>query len=721
MPSLLLYFLMLELSLGNVQARILRLSSSDDLISDGVDLVSNQPPFLTWAGSSLQSCYHTYGFFPCADNIGGYIFQIVVYQYLLIIGGKLVTKGSKTLFNILGTGVYGASVFRILMVLPKLVMVIVSGVLQSKETAQYTVSYGVGVYAGSTVFNLTLLWGMCVIFGRTELSAKSASKQTRSSVSKCLLAKEKLSDLKDTGVTIDKKTCYTAGIMLLSLIPYILVQLANVFNTSFGTRLVILIALVLSTLLLLSYFVYQIFDPWIQERSLEYSKYENLLAGFLQHVQRHAQEKLIDENGQPNVPVIKRLFAQTDKDDDKCITFLELENLIQDIQNGKVQVDKDYAISEILKVFDLNKDGRIEEHEFVEGCTKWINEAKQLAESGESTSRKFLREVVQPFSKNKGNVLTEVEHLMARILKHAQSQALEGKYLLLDDGSPDSDRIKDLFNKFDTDKSNSITKSEMEQLIHTVKFGDMQLDRDGVVEKVMKDFDRDGDNIIDEEEFVDGVTKWLKKAINVTKCKDAKNSIDEFDKIMWGEVDNLVYDVKQNGSSKFKSMTWAFSKSVFQVILGIAVLTFLSGPLMTSVQQISDAIGIPSFFISFVIVPAAMNARTAILAIFPASQKSSRTASLTFSEIYGGVVMNNLMGLTTLLLIVYAKDLTWSYSAEVLTILMVCGVIGSNGILIHYLPIMDLFIGIFPLSIFLGTILCSSVSFGLGVSPFYVF
>ncbi|CAI9760167.1 unnamed protein product [Fraxinus pennsylvanica] len=680
MPSLLPYIFMLVLAIGHVQARILRLSSSDGLISDGVDRVSNQPPFLksAWWSLQLKSCHLKYGFFPCAENIGGYIFQIVVYQYILIIGGKLVAEGSKTLFNILGTGVYGASVFRILKVLPKLVMVIVSGVLQNKETAQSKVSFGVGVYAGSTVFNLTVMWGMCVIFGRTELSAKSTSKQTSSSVSKCLLAKEKLSDLNDTGVTIDKKTCYTAGIMLLSLIPYILVQLTNVLNTSFGDRLVILIALILSTLLLLSYFVYQIFYPWIQERSLEYFKYENLLAGFLHHVQRHAQEKLIDENGQPNVPVIKRLFSQTDKDDDNCITIPELEKLILDIQKGKgkgkVQVDKDYAKSEILKTFDLNTDGRIEEHEFVEGCSKWIHEAKQLAESGDSTPRKFLREVVQKL--NKRNILTEVEHLMARILKHAQSQALEGKYLLSDDGSPDINRIKDLFNKFDTDRSNSISKSEMEQVIHTVKFGEMQLDREGVIEKVMKDLDKDGNNIIDEEEFVDGVTKWLNKAIDVTKCEDAKKSIDEFDKIMWGEVDNLVNEGKQSGSSKFKSMTWPFSKSVFEVILGIAVLTFFSGPLMTSIEQISDAIGVPSFFISFVIVPAAMNAATAISAIFPASQKSSRTASLTFSEIYGGVVTNNITGLTALLVIVYAKDLTWSYSAEVLTILMVCGVIG---------------------------------------------
>ncbi|KAK3010417.1 hypothetical protein RJ639_012310 [Escallonia herrerae] len=89
-------------------------------------------------------------------------------------------------------------------------------------------------------------------------------------------------------------------------------------------------------------------------------------------------------------------------------------------------------------------------------------------------------------------------------------------------------------------------------------------------------------------------------------------------------------------------------------------------PLMYSILLLSGAIGIPSFFISFVILPLAMNARTAISAIFPASQKKVKTASLTFSEIYGGVVMNNIMGLSTLLAIVYAKDLTWDYTAEVL-------------------------------------------------------
>lgn len=104
--------------------------------------------------------------------------------------------------------------------------------------------------------------------------------------------------------------------------------------------------------------------------------------------------------------------------------------------------------------------------------------------------------------------------------------------------------------------------------------------------------------------------------------------------ILWKEVDSIVYQEEQIGYINYKlALTWAFNKSVLQVILGIAMLTFLSGPLSTSTRQFSSALGVPSFFISFVIIPIAMNARRAISAIYPASQKTLKTSSLTFSEV----------------------------------------------------------------------------------------
>ncbi|XP_075091041.1 sodium/calcium exchanger NCL [Nicotiana tabacum] len=668
MPSLSLCFITIIFLLGKVQGRLLRINSSNQLISDGIDDRLNNQEYGQHLLSSGKICQQLYGIFPCANSIGGYIFLIVVYQYLLITGERLVSRGSKALFNILRTGIFGATIFQILKTFPRIVMFIASGVSASKEKAQNQISSGISTTVGATVFNLTLMWGICVIFGTKDMTEKSAAESSSPSKS--------FKGLSETGVTIDPKTSKTAGIMLLSLIPFALVQPVTAFNSFFARRILIFITLLVSVMLLLSYFLYQIFDPWMQERSLEYSKYENLLAGFLHHVQRHARGKLINEEGQPDIDVIKRLFLETDKDANKCLTLAELENLTLDIQSGKVKVDKDYAITKILNSFDQNNDKIIDEDEFVEGCKRWIEEAKQLAQSDDSNSKKILRKVVEQFTKKQRDEIAEIEHIMARILKHVQTQALEAGHLVNDDGSPNIERIKEIFHQYDFDRNNVITKPELEELIGSVKFGEVEINRDDSVKKVLRDFDKDGNNMIDEHEFVHGMTKWLNEAVKVTNCPDKKRAIDEYDKIKWSEVDKLVYEVEKDGEIKYKLLTWAFNKAMLQVLLGIAILTLCAKPLVISIEDLSDAMGMPSFLIPFVMVPLALNARMAIAAIFPASQKSSKTASLTFSEIYGGVIMNNIMGMTTLLAAVFIKDLRWDYSAEVLIVLVVCSVVG---------------------------------------------
>ncbi|KAL2519105.1 Calcium-binding EF-hand family protein [Abeliophyllum distichum] len=87
-----------------VKGRIQKINSANDLISDGIDHVDSQYPDLTANGHllSASTCQHTYGFLPCAENAGGYIFQILVYQGLLIFGEWQLSRGSKALFNIFG-------------------------------------------------------------------------------------------------------------------------------------------------------------------------------------------------------------------------------------------------------------------------------------------------------------------------------------------------------------------------------------------------------------------------------------------------------------------------------------------------------------------------------------------------------------------------------------------------------------------------------------------
>ena len=78
---------------------------------------------------------------------------------------------------------------------------------------------------------------------------------------------------------------------------------------------------------------------------------------------------------------------------------------------------------------------------------------------------------------------------------------------------------------------------------------------------------------------------------------------------------------------------WAWTKAIMLVVVGIAVLALLAEPLIQSVQNVSNSAAISSFFVSFVLVPLASNARVAVSAIKTASQRKERTTSLTFSEV----------------------------------------------------------------------------------------
>lgn len=68
-------------------------------------------------------------------------------------------------------------------------------------------------------------------------------------------------------------------------------------------------------------------------------------------------------------------------------------------------------------------------------------------------------------------------------------------------------------------------------MIQNVKFGKVQMDHDLVAENVMKDFDEDGDHVISEQEFINGITKWIQKATRIANTKDTKKLIDEFDQV----------------------------------------------------------------------------------------------------------------------------------------------------------------------------------------------
>ncbi|XP_044507194.1 sodium/calcium exchanger NCL2-like [Mangifera indica] len=695
-PGYLIFLLLALIIVIEAAGRRTPASSSAELVSDGSDghEVTKQAFYLLndkGLDSENQECQQMYGFLPCSNNVFGHLFLILVYEYLLFHGESYLAVGGEEIFKILGPGVFGASAFHLISALPETLLVLASELLSSKEVAEEYVYSGVGLLAGSSILQLTVIWGTCAILGCHVLHCELPPP------SSCLMIR-----ITDSGITTDKETSYIARIMFSSVTPFLIIQLLKVVPSSSGQQAVMLTDLFVTLVFLFLYFIYQIFQPWIQQRRLEYVKHEYLVLRILKHVQKHALRQILTEDGRPNIAAIRRFFEDIDNNRDDVISPSELREVLLEVKFKGLHIDKEKAVAEVIKEFDIDGDQKITKDEFVTGFTRWLDEAKNAMDK-KYFSQKSLRDIYRvfhPWIQNKRKEREMKKNLISEILQHVEKNAIES--LMGEDGTPDEATIRRLFEKLDHDGNNFISQQELKELIVDIKFGKFPLNADEAVAKVIEELDTSGDRLINEEEFVSGIATVFKATPSFNEVPSKTETQNDIYKKTWEEADKLVDDEKSNGEVEDKS-TWAWCKAIMYVVTGIVILSVLAEPLIYSVENFSNSANIPSFFVSFILVPLATNFRAASSVISAAYQKKPRTTSLALSEIYGGVFMNNVLGFTVLLSLIYFRGITWEFSAELLVVVIVCTVMGAIASFRFTFPlwISVMAILLYPLSLFL--------------------
>ncbi|KAJ9163321.1 hypothetical protein P3X46_023000 [Hevea brasiliensis] len=530
---------------STVHSRPISTAQPSDLISDGVHYSLRSPPYILLDPfSSEESCEQTYGFMPCTSTALGNVFLIIVYGYLMFLAATYLSTGSELLLEILGPGIVGGLFLPLLGAVPDAMLILASGLSGSTATAKSQVSVGMGLLAGSTIMILTVIWGSSIVVGKCDLRETDSVAINRQIT--------KGFSLTGTGVSTDVWTCYAARIMVISLFPFVIVQFPELLNSTSGRHLAVLIALIISLLMLISYCLYQVFQPWIQRRRLAYAKHKHVIAGILKHLRERSMGRFLTDDGQPNRDVIEKFFYAIDENKDEKLSASELKALVLGIRLEDIDdLDRDDAVDKIMKGFDTSLDNSVDLDEFIHGISKWIEKAKRsVAAITDSGSRSQAFKFINDF-----HAKTKREH------------ALLGPEDRVDDQS---------------------------------------------------------------DENVEGV----------------------------------------------ENPRWIYTKAVSLLLLGTIIAAVFADPLVDAVNNFSVATSIPSFFISFIALPLA-NSSDAVSAITFASRKTVRTASLTFSQLYGAVTMNNLLCLSVFMAIVYVRGLTWDFSSEVLVIFVVCIVMGS--------------------------------------------
>ncbi|KAE9458100.1 hypothetical protein C3L33_10022, partial [Rhododendron williamsianum] len=171
-------------------------------------------------------------------------------------------------------------------------------------------------------------------------------------------------------------------------------------------------------------------------------------------------------------------------------------------------------------------------------------------------------------------------------------------------------------------------------MIIGIQFDEINLDEADATDKVMKDFDTSRDTKLDLQEFIAGILRWLDEARHSVASSNCGPNIvkylDDFHEQTKREH-NLLGDQSDEVVEGVKNLKKINIKAVLLLLLGTLIATAFADPLVDAVDNFSDAISIPTFFISFIGLPLATSSE-AVSAIIFASTKKQRSASQTFSE-----------------------------------------------------------------------------------------
>ncbi|MFS7929383.1 putative EF-hand domain, sodium/calcium exchanger membrane region, EF-hand domain pair [Helianthus anomalus] len=365
---------------------------------------------------------------------------------------------------------------------------------------------------------------------------------------------------------------------------------------------------------------------------------------------------------------IRRLeYAEVEQKVEMHVPFYEVQALMMDREKHLIKRQKD--MEQMLKTTENDKESTMSKKEFHKMFEEWLDDTKKLMDDPYSMDKKETEynQVVELLLEDKNKWI----ELMSFMMEDAS-----GEKFLTEDGSPNESAIYGFFDKIDIDKNGHITPAELEAYYQKILLDDE------IAEIIMRHLDIDGNGDIDKEEFNSGVKKWLASRNLQQRSQDSNLEADKYHR------------------TEAKAKTKEMLKAIILLIVGILMITFLAEPLVESVRQFSESVKIEPFYVSFILVPLATNARTAIAAIRAASQKRHHTTSFTFSEIYHKVFLNNILGFCVLVSVIYFRGFTWHFSAEILVVVIVCIIMGLLASLKSKFPDWTLLIAfpLYPLS-----------------------
>eukprot|EP00227_Mantoniella_beaufortii_P014562 CAMPEP_0197577120 /NCGR_PEP_ID=MMETSP1326-20131121/1869_1 /TAXON_ID=1155430 /ORGANISM="Genus nov. species nov., Strain RCC2288" /LENGTH=567 /DNA_ID=CAMNT_0043140137 /DNA_START=36 /DNA_END=1739 /DNA_ORIENTATION=- len=296
---------------------------------------------------------------------------------------------------------------------------------------------------------------------------------------------------------------------------------------------------------------------------------------------------------------------------------------------------------------------------------------------------------------------------------------------ILVDGVVNAAALDTMFDQFDTDGNGQVDTHELKSaLVAMAVTMDNYAFSEADVAVWVREFDQDGDELISRSEFCAGMTHWVlehhkhsqqavPKARRISTHTDPITGIvttrtqsryrrSSNDMITGGGLEPLLGvsparmgreeeveeeeedededDEEEDAEGEPLTKGQIIRKSMMLLTIGMVLIATFADPMVGAVSSLSKAMGLPSpFFASFILTPFASNASELISSLYFASKKRKKNISLTYSQVYGAVTMNNTLCFGLFMIVMHAQGLEWTFTAETLCILLVTLVVGCVG------------------------------------------
>jgi len=197
-------------------------------------------------------------------------------------------------------------------------------------------------------------------------------------------------------------------------------------------------------------------------------------------------------------------------------------------------------------------------------------------------------------------------------------------------------------------------------------------------------YDADKNGLMSKPEFTELFTDWVlgstpKEAMALSKVGTSDEA--KRDSIYDGEAEGGDAEEEEEEDEEIpedllslsveqqqKAIKW---RSLKMMSTGLVLVLLFSDPMVDCLSAFGARIGVPAFYVSFVLAPLASNASELLAGYRYSLKKTTASITVAQSQLLGAGIMNNTFCLLVFMMLVWLQPIQWAFAAETITILVV--------------------------------------------------